>query len=351
MEKTDTINNSNTKPIENLLTKTIKAPLLSTLKKANLTKCAIFLGAGIDPDGLASQAGIAALIEKWGGNQTSFYRGSFNRPQNKSIRQILNLNPQHEKEFDSNDDWTCIISVDGNAAMCPVQPDFIIDHHEQQGEAKIGSDNRFIGATSSIVWEYLMEDGFDFTSEQGRRICTLLALGIKTDTKDGAAEITSDLDYEALCFCLKNKDPKAYLQVLNCPRPMYYNDLFVHGWNNKTIEGPVVISGLGNIPEGRSGAISEIATQFAETEGISTAIVFGMVDGTIDISVRSSNSSLDVNEFVKAMGEGGGKPGSGRARITTPLFQNLPEHLSTKLFDTINEIVKYKALQIISDKK
>ena len=112
------------------------------------------------------------------------------------------------------------------------------------------------------------------------------------------------------------------------------------------------MTGLGNIPEARSGAISEIATQFAETEGVSTAIVFGIVDGSIDISVRSSNPSLDVTEFVqKAFGSGGGKLGSGRAKITTPLFQNLPEHLSNKLFETVNDIVKHKALQITGDKK
>jgi len=329
----------------------IKAPLLTQLKSANLTKAALFLGAGVDPDGLASQAGIAALIERWGGKAISFYRGTFNRPQNKTIRQILNLNPLPEKEFKPEDDWTCIISVDGNAKMCPVQPDFIFDHHEQDGEAKIASDVRFCGATSSIIWEYLKEDGFNFTDEEGKRLCTLLVLGIRTDTREGASPNTTDLDYEALCFCLKNKDPKAYTQILNCPKPTYYNDLFVHGWSNKTVEGPVLVAGLGNMPESRSGAISEIATQFAEAEGVSTAIVFGMVDGVVDISVRSSNLSLDVNEFVRAFGEGGGKPGSGRARIATPLFQNLPDHLSGELFKIINEIVKHKALQITGDKK
>ena len=85
---------------------------------------------------------------------------------------------------------------------------------------------------------------------------------------------------------------------------------------------------------------------------MSTAIVFAMVDGVIDISVRTSNPSLDINEFIKvAFGSGGGKPGSGRARIETPLFQNLPDHLSDDLFKIINEIVKHKALQITGDKK
>lgn len=330
----------------------IKAPLLSQLKKANLGKTAVFLGAGLDPDGLASQAAMVFLIEKWGGKSVSFYRGAWNRVQNKAIRQLFNLNPLSDKDFDPADDWTSIIMCDGNTSVCPTIPDFIIDHHEQSGAPKIAADVRPVGATSSLMWEYLMVEEIDWMSEDGIRLATLLAIGIKTDTKDGTSENTTDLDYDALCFCLKHKDTKIYKQILNFPKPSYFNDLFVTGWERKTIENQVLITGLGNIPEPRSGAISELATQFAETDGISTAIVFGLVDGSIDISVRSSNASLDVDGFVKAaFGSGGGKPGSGRSVIRTPLFENLPVELNEKLFGVVNEIVRHKALQIAGDKK
>jgi len=328
-----------------------KAPLLDKIKEANLTKTAIFLGAGVDPDGLASQAAMLAILESWGNSADCFYNGTFNRPQNRVMRQVLNLSLRPESDF-KEADYTCIISVDGPAAVCPVQPDFIIDHHDQIDGSKIGSDVRLVGACSSIMWEYAMEAGIDFTDEAGQRLATALALGIKTDTKDGATDNSCDIDYQALAYCLARKDNKLYKEIINYDRPAYYHDLFVVGWENKKIEDAVLVTGIGSIPSARSGIISDLADKFVETEGINTAVVFAIVDGAIDISVRSKNSALSVSEFVEiAFGGGGGKPGAGRVSIPMPLFQNIPTELSKELFDACFKIVTHKALQIAGDRK
>ena len=99
---------------------------------------------GVDPDGLASQAVMAEIIALFDGEAECFYRGTFNRPENRVFRQVLNLTPRQESEFDPNEGWTCIISVDGPAEACMAQPDFIIDHHEQTDGSKIDSDIRLI---------------------------------------------------------------------------------------------------------------------------------------------------------------------------------------------------------------
>lgn len=329
-----------------------KAPLLDKIREADLTKVALFLGMGVDPDGLASQAVMAEIITLLDGDAECFYRGTFNRPENRVFRQVLNLTPRIESEFDPNEGWTCIISVDGPAEACPIQPDFIIDHHEQIDGSKIDSDIRLIGACSSIMWEYALEAGVDFSTESGQRLATALAVGIKTDTRDGAVDTASALDYEALTYCLSHKDNKLYKEVINYSRPAYYHDLFVVGWTNKIIEGAVLVTGIGSIPISRSGIISDLAEKFVGTEGVHTAVVFAIVDGAIDISVRSENSALNVSEFVQtAFGGGGGKPGAGRVRIPMPLFENIPEDLSAMLFESCFKIVKHKALQIAGDKK
>jgi nanoRNase/pAp phosphatase (c-di-AMP/oligoRNAs hydrolase) len=322
------------------------------MREANLSKTAIFLGHGVDPDGLSSQAVMASIIEALGGRAHSFYKGAFNRPQNITMRQVLGLRPQHESEFQIEDGYTCIIAIDGPASSCPVLPDFIIDHHEQTEEPKVASDVRFVGATASIIWEYAVEAGLDFDDEAGARLATALAIGIKTDTKDSTVDTASHIDYEAQAFCLSKKDNELYKRILKFPKPLYYNDLFVVGWNAKVIEGSVLVTGLGIIPESRGGVISDLAEQFSEVDGIRTTVVVAMINGSIDISVRSTNSSLDVNEFVrKAFGVGGGKVGAGRARIPVSLFENLPQDLSVDLWRTMFEIVKLKALLFAGDKK
>lgn len=327
-----------------------RAPLLESIQAADLSKTAIFLGAGVDPDGLASQAMMAVMVESWGGTAHCFYRGSFNRPQNRTMQQVLGLYPRPEREFLSENNFSTVISVDGPASVCPVLPDFIIDHHQPTQPAKVGSDVRLIGATSSIIWEYAMAAEVDFTSEEGAKLATALAIGIITDTKNGAEESATDLDFEALAFCLKRKNNKLYREILNFPKPAYYNDMYAKGWEARKIEGSVLVTGLGNIPEARGGVISDLAEKFAETDGVSTAVVFGMVDGDIDISVRSSNSALNVDEFVKtAFGGGGGKRGAGRVRLEMPLFKNIPQEMRNELFKAVYTVVAHKTLQIAGD--
>jgi len=331
-----------------------KAPILGQIKEANLENVCIFSGAQVDPDGLASQAMLEAiLLEKLGAsNVDCYFRGTFSRTQNKVARQVLDLNPSPEKEFIA-ENYTCIISVDGPAEVCPIQPDFIIDHHESSiNGTKIVSDIRLVGACSSILWEYALEAGFDFTTENGQRLATALALGIKTDTNDGSSEKSSDLDFEALSFCLTYKDNKLYKEVINFSHPKYFRDLFVIGWNNKIHDGTVLVTGIGSIPTSRSGVISYLADEFINTEGVTTSVVFAIVDGAIDISVRSKNAAINVQEFVRtAFGGGGGKPGAGRISIPIPLFENIPDELSKNLFESCFNIVKHKALQIAGDKK
>jgi len=327
-----------------------KVRMLEKLKGADLTKPCIFSGAQPDPDGLASMYTLSAILEMWGYSPVCFYRGSFTHPQNRIIRQVLGLSPKPESEF-IKEEYTCIISVDGPASVCPVVPDFIIDHHEQSEPAKIASDVRNTGSCSSILWNYAMEANLNWLDEQGQKLATALAIGIKTDTRDCASDSTSSLDYEAYNFCLQHKDNKLYKEIMDYDFPSYYNDLFVIGWENKIIENSVLVTGIGYLSESRGASLAYLAEKFCQTEGVSTTVVFAIVQGCIDISVRSSNSALSVDEFVRsAFGGGGGKSGAGRAKLAVPLFNNIASELGAELFEVCFKIVKQKALQIAGDK-
>lgn len=324
--------------------------ILSTIVKSDISKTAIFSGAGVDPDGLASAEVFKRIIERHGGEATIFYSGSFSRPQNRTMRQALNLVVKSVNEFEPSG-FTCIISVDGPASVCPIEPDFIVDHHEQTDPAKVASDVRIIGSCSAIAWEYAIEDDIDFTNEDGSLLATALAIGIMTDTGNGAVETSSPLDFEALAFCLKHKDNKTYKEILNYPEPAYYNDYQSIGWANRVEEQAVLITSLGDLPQGRSGVISYLAERYQRTDGHSTAVVFGIVNGNIVASMRTSNSSLSADEFMRTVfGSGGGKKGAGAAVVELPdLFKNLPEKIRTQVADAIASAITHKALQIAGD--
>ena len=331
---------------------TTKALLLEQIKKHDLSKTAIFTGAGVDPDGLACGLGFSMLIEFLGGKASIFYRGTFNRPQNKAVRQILGLKIKPETEFSADAQWTCIISVDGPSSVCPVIPDFIIDHHEQVDAGSVGNDVRFQGSCSSIVWEYTVEAGMDYETEEGAKLAAALAIGIVTDTRVGGEESCSALDYEALAFCLCHKDPKTYRDMLNYEVPAYYHELHALGWQNSSLQRDVFVTGLGPIPEGRSGVISDLAEKFAQTAGCSTALVFAEVEGKLVASCRSSNMSLNVDDFMKELfGSGaGGKRGAGGATVELPhLLKNLPSEMNQTLFKSISDALVHKALKLAGD--
>lgn len=326
--------------------------LIEEIKSADLSNVAIFSGAGVDPDGLASAWSFKLLVEALGGKADCFYRGTFNRPQNKTMREVLGLSFfKNTDEVDWNNYvYTTIISADGPAEVCPVRPHFIIDHHKVGEPGIIGSDVRPVGACSSLALEYI-RPYIDWTGERGKLLATALAIGILTDTNNFKEQSSCRQDFEAAAFCIENKDHKSFLSILNWPKPSYYNDLYAYGWNNKVWEGTVLVTGIGDIPEQRSGIISDLAEKFIETNGISTSVVVALVDSTIVMSVRSSNSAIDVDEFCKFFGSGGGKRGAGVARIALPepLFSKVSETDRQTVFDAFFKIIVEKALQFAGD--
>jgi nanoRNase/pAp phosphatase (c-di-AMP/oligoRNAs hydrolase) len=329
---------------------TVEKSILDQIIAHDLSKTAIFSGAGVDPDGLASAEVMRRIVETNGGEATVFYCGSFNRPQNKTMRQSLNLVLKSHEDFEVQD-YTCYISVDGPAQVCPTTPHFIIDHHEQNEAALIASDIRQIGSCSAIMWKYAVEAGINFNTEDGALLATALAIGIMTDTETGGVETASDLDFEALADCLKHKDNKTYKEILNFPEPAYYNDYQSIGWANRVEEQAVLITSLGDIPSGRSGVISHLAEKYHRTDGYSTAVVFAMIDGNIMASMRTSNSSLSADEFMKTVfGAGGGKKGAGAAIVQLPdLFKDLPDKIRVQMAEAIGSAITHKALKIAGD--
>jgi len=330
-----------------------KAPLLPLLKEHDLTKVGLSLGAGVDPDGLACQMAMQAIIKTINpeAEVCEFYRGDWDRPQNRTMRELLGLNPRPYSEAEGQE-FTCIISLDGPPGVCFITgPHFVIDHHKQD----IGHPNadvRPVGACSSILWEYCMAAGVDFTSEDGAKLATALAIGISTDTREMEVEATSNLDFEAAAFCGTHRDAKLFMGIKNYPKPRYYKDLECQAWDKATIEGTVLVTGLGNIPKERKGVVSSLAEEFVGYGSVSTAVVIAMIDGDISFSVRSFNSSINVNEFVGTVFKhGGGKSGAGAGTIPMPglLKEGLTDELQRSVFDALYKAIAHRTLKYLGD--
>ena len=324
-----------------------EGPGIEAIKSLDLEKTAIFTGACVDPDGLASGMTMKAIVELFGGSAQIFVRGSFNRPQNKTMREVLSIDAKSIEEFEETA-YTSTISVDGPGEVCPKWPDIIIDHHKSGKEAKSFTDVRPTGSASAIMWLYAQCAGIDFSEEQHMILATALAIGISTDTSNFEDEGATTLDYTAYADCLGKKDHKLFLSILNFPKPPYYNDMYATGWENKDWEGTVLVTGLGDLSEGRSGVISDLAEGYNRTHGINTTLVIALVGNEIWASMRSSNTALDVNEFMKKHG-GGGKRGAGAARIPLPLLEGATPEDRMSVYAAYLSILSSRCMQYAGD--
>jgi len=327
-----------------------RAPLLGAIKELNLTKVAIFTGAGVDPDGLACGLVMNAIVEKFGGQADVFYRGTFNRPQNKTVREILGLNVKSYSEQDTESNYTACISVDGPGEVCPIKPNIIIDHHKVGKPAPDGNDVRTNGSCASILWEYAIAAEIDFSTDAGAILATAICIGISTDTSNFKEEASTKLDSDAYAYCLNFKDYTSFLAILNYPKPPYYNDMYCYGWENKlkSETGTVLVSGLGPISEGRSGVISDLAEKYCETDGINTTMVIALVGNEMVGSMRSSNPSHLIDEFMKDLG-GGGRRGAGAFRMKLPGIANADDEDKQRIFNAYFTILAKKTFSFAGD--
>lgn len=338
-----------------------KAPLLEAIKAADLTKVFIGLGAGVDPDGLASQAAMAAIVRSINpeADVHLFYRGDWDRAQNRTLREILGLSPKPYSDFEDVG-WTCLIMVDGNKSAMPPNtfPTFVIDHHEGDPGATNGADVRQIGSCSAIMWEYVMAtDPNLLEGEDGKELATALAIGVTTDTQGKTSDKTSKLDWEAEAYCGMRCDIKSYSAIMNYQKPAYQKDMEMQAWRDRKIEGTTLATSLGVIPVERKGVISSCAEEFCGQGPVKTTLATAMINGDVHFSLRSFLTHFGVDGFIKNKltkngknGFGGGKPGAGAGVIKLPeLVKSVPIETQKELFEAMHSAISHTLFEFIGD--
>ena len=142
-----------------------------------------------DPDCLGAASGFAALLKQVYGLGSKIYHfGEISHPQNKSMKNILHISLQDGSDFNIDEvSATVVLDTDlestGFKTDSFVKTDVRIDHHAlDREEEPTLLDVRPVGATCSIIWDYLNE--FNVSLEEYSDVATAMILGIKTDTLD-----------------------------------------------------------------------------------------------------------------------------------------------------------------------
>ena len=297
-----------------------------------------------DPDALGSAAGFAVLLKDiYGLSSKIFHFGAITHPQNKSLKNILHISLEDIKNFNA-ETTAAVVILDTDLSNTGLKGkldrvDVRIDHHDMDRdiEPKL-SDVRIIGATCSIVWEYL--SAFKVNMSKHTEVATALALGIMTDTADFTSDNTIDADIDAFRMILPFADKTAMSRINKYPLPKYYFETEAKAFKDSKQMNTTMVSYIGDVSQHRD-IIATIADRFLRIDGVDTVMILGLVDNNIVASIHTEDSRVEMNEIIaRVFGKenGGGKGYSGGA--TFPLGKGFELLTDKKIRDSaVSEVI------------
>ncbi|RMD59131.1 hypothetical protein D6821_01850 [Candidatus Parcubacteria bacterium] len=270
----------------------------------------------IDPDSLGAafglQAAIESIIEE--GSKVRIYADAvFANAQNRTIANIYDLErkiiPLDEYK---NEDNSRLVLVDSSklfdsrvTALEGMQPLIIIDHHRENNNDVLGEEkNMFywvedVGATSTLVFELAQAVGVDFGDEKNGFVATLLAMGIRTDTK--SLLHCTKRDVYAYGQLLEHLNSQELRQLVRYTLPPRYYDNLEYALRTRKQRGPRIVTGIGVIPSEEADDVATIADYLLRIEGGSLVVVWAIIKDSkqVRIAARCSDPSVNLNAFLK----------------------------------------------------
>ncbi|MFW5803782.1 MAG: DHH family phosphoesterase [bacterium] len=338
-----------------------KNKIISDLSK---NRIAIVTHRNPDPDGISSAMGFARILKTWNPDLyiNYLFSGDISHAQNKTLVNIFDLSMTNIEDVENlNESFDFFITVDTTAERS--LPDdipclYTIDHHRSETKRAEFTDIRYVGATASIICDYLQHEGIKLqeNNEEDSSFATLLLIGIYTDTNDLLSENVADIDVNAYQVLMPFVNRKKLQSVMNYPLPSYYFELRskLDQPENIRVDNGVFVGGIGYMSPAKRDAIPMMATERARVEDVNTAFVFGIVGQNLEVSVRSESVSADVNSICqKIFGKqfAGGKMGSAAAMVPLGLFaidSDSSNEVKYKVWEAVKSLLIDKIFHVMS---
>jgi len=288
----------------------------------------------LDPDSIACARIFARICEYFEIAARIFYCGTLDDPQNKFIwnkfRLVDDFAPIDRFLALKDADKYRTVLLDSSSlndrrlGQLKLNPAIIIDHHPNKTNQLEETDDTWYlihtcGAAVSLVTKLYLSLGLAF--EQSDDSATLAVIGIKTDTK---ILDSTELDWGILFYLLANKyaDKKRAKETEDSMKDMEYLKLFHQAYTSMKPEGNVCVMNLEFVPREKIGLIARLADEFCEYKGIDTVLIWAVSDDkTIYVKVRSVDSKLDLDDFIKRCfgADRGGAREGGKGAAMIPL--------------------------------
>ncbi|KKF40168.1 phosphoesterase [Halorubrum saccharovorum] len=252
-----------------------------------------------DPDSLSSALALSVVAEQLGvGTVTIAYGGAISHQQNRAMVNALDIGLTPITEC-TLADFALVAFVDhsipgrNNSVDEEMTPDIVIDHHPSEEVNGQYVDHRpNVGATATILTRYLQA----YELELDERLATALLFGIHRETLSFTRETTA-AEHAAASYLHSLADHSLIESLSNsvftCETLSGIGDAIA----NREVRGSCLVSSLGRIHE--RDILPQAADYLLKLEGVSTTVVFGIVDDNIQLSARTNNSQLHIGELLK----------------------------------------------------
>jgi nanoRNase/pAp phosphatase (c-di-AMP/oligoRNAs hydrolase) len=304
-----------------------------------------------DPDAIASAVSLRKIIEKMGKSADIIYGGEIGYAENKALINLLGVETIPIAKIKHMENYSKIALVEAsipgenNSLPKEISPNIIIDHHPYD-PATISAEyvdiRPEIGATSTILTQYLIELDFEISTE----LATLLLYGIKTDTADFTRGATpKDLQAVALLY------PKASRDLLNkIETPLMSSetiDVLGEAIKKRRTIGSLLLANVGFVSN--RDTLPQAADHLLKLEGVSTVLVYGLSEEVVHISGRNKDVRINLGQVMDQafgdIGEAGGHPTAAAARIKLGLFGGAKDKES--LLKLAEEAITDRFLRIV----
>lgn len=297
---------------------------LRTLESVRGEPIVILISGHPDPDAIASALAHQRICEELDTPATIAHVLPVSRPENRALVKLLNVNmiqvsgPQDLEKFKH----ICLVDTSSPEASLKLPEHLkvltVVDHHRSTKpvEAAFVDVRTGIGAASSIYGEYLRA-GLAPLSGGDRshvHLATALLFGIRTDTDDFA--LAEPADFQVAAFLKPYCDLQLLQRIGQKVIAAESMDALGRGLAEMDVVRDFALVGVGRVSPGNRDAIATVADFVVRREDLDTVIVYGVVGGRIDGSMRTTSPSMDPTQFLEqAFGrDPNGQPyGGGRA--------------------------------------
>lgn len=296
-------------PVEHL-----KQVTLDASRRAGSRRLLVLTHRGPDPDALGACEGLRRLCAVGFGIEAEVATaGHIHRAENKAMVRTLGLEFSNYFELDHSLYWgTALVDSQPEFGHTVVPDDIptlaVFDHHvpPKVSQAKLEiphEDIRLgVGATSSIMYEYLRDAGV----ELDRRTAAALFCGVRYDTAD-LSRNASPLDEEAYYETFRQSDRECITKINNPPLPRDYYVELHRALSLARQYGALVIVPLGKI--GNPEFVAEVADFILRMKGCSWVVVGGAFENEYVLSLRTDYAFGNAYPLMQRVLDGRGSFG------------------------------------------